>query len=158
MVGLVALLSAAFAVACDGGDDTDGEQTAAPTASDGSAEEPDDAEGALHISLTEWAITGEDGAPVPTATAGEVALEVHSDGETPHELAVIATDSDPGTLPEDSGLVDEDAAGGLVDRTSQIAVGEVEVLNVDLDAGSYALICNIAGHYSQGMYASLTVE
>ncbi len=55
----------------------------------------------------------------------------------------------------------------VVDEIEDIPVGENPTLTVDLDAGTYVLICNILqkesdgtleAHYSEGMRASFTVE
>jgi uncharacterized cupredoxin-like copper-binding protein len=154
VVGLaLALLLALAAGGCGGdGGGTEPAETPAEMA------DHDDEMDVLHIRLSEWSITGEKGAPVPEARAGEVALEVHNDGEMPHELAVIRTDAGPAELPVTGGVVGEEAAGELLGRTSQISAGDIEVLALELDAGAYALICNIAAHYEQGMSAQLVVK
>lgn len=148
-VGLVALL----AVAC--GDDEEKATTATPTEA---ADETPDEMGALHISLTEWSITGEDGADIPSVPAGEVAFETHNDGEVPHELVIIKTDTDPATFPASGGKVDEEAVGELIGEVEDFPGGETETGTFGLQPGAYALICNVAGHYEQGMYAQLIVE
>jgi len=162
--GTILLLSAGLIAACDDGDDgeEDGEPTATEeqdqTPADGTAEDQGDETGAVHISLTEWAITGEDGVPVPAVDAGEVTFEVHNDGQTPHELVIIKTDTDPADLPVESGKVDEDAAGEFIGEVEEFAGGLVEIGSYDLEPGNYALVCNIPAHYEQGMFAGLTVE
>ena len=35
--------------------------------------------------------------------------------------------------------------------------GEVKLLTLDLSPGKYIVLCNIAGHFSNGMYASLEI-
>lgn len=114
-------------------------------------------QGAVQASLREWAIEL-DGADELTVPAGDVALEVHNAGATFHELAVIKTDLDPANLPTDGAFVDEAAAGQVIDRTNQLNAGATELLELELEPGNYALICNIAGHYQQGMRARLQVE
>jgi len=100
-----------------------------------------------------------DGAPVPAAQAGEVTFEVHNEGEVSHEFAIIKADTDSADLPVSGTAVDEEAAGELIGRVDQFAGGgEIEVHTFELEAGTYALICNIAGHYEQGMQAQLVVE
>jgi hypothetical protein len=47
-----------------------------------------------------------------------------------------------------SGVRDEGVT--LVDEIEDIAGGSSQSLTVNLDAGSYALICRLAGHYQQG--------
>jgi hypothetical protein len=83
-----------------------------------------------------------------------------------HEFVVIRTDLDPTELPTDeTGAVDESGQGiEVVDEIEDIAVGENPSLTVDLDSGSYVLICNIydkaeqESHYQEGMRTGFTVE
>jgi uncharacterized cupredoxin-like copper-binding protein len=114
----------------------------------------------LAVNLLEWAIAGEGGETDLAAAAGTVTFEVENIGATPHELAVFKTDADAGSLPYDdaAAAVNEDEAGELAGRTETLDGAASETLALELDAGSYALICNIATHYDQGMFASLTVE
>ncbi len=78
---------------------------------------------------------------------------------------MIRTDLPIDQLPtEETGAVDEEGEGiEAVDEVEDIPVGESETLTVDLDAGSYALICNIydedeqESHYQEGMRATFTV-
>ena len=141
----------AFGAAC-GGDDA-GEEPAAPTA----AETPTDGATATQVTLNDWSITGEGDGPL-SAQAGQVAFEIQNVGAVPHEFAVIATDTDPADLPVDAGLVDEGAAGVLIGRTPLIGPGNSDVMRLELEAGTYAVICNVLTHYELGMHASLTVE
>jgi len=158
---LVLGLTLTLAAACD-----DEEEVAGPTATgahdqtpaDGTAEDQGDELGAVHISLTEWAITGEDGAAIPSVAAGEVTFEVHNDGDTIHELVIIKTDTDPADLPVESGKVDEEAAGEFIGEVEEFAAGLIEIGTFDLEPGNYALVCNIPGHYEQEMFAQLTVQ
>jgi uncharacterized cupredoxin-like copper-binding protein len=46
-----------------------------------------------------------------------------------------------------------DAAG----EQPEFAPGEVKLLTLDLSPGKYIVLCNIAGHFSSGMYASLEI-
>lgn len=34
----------------------------------------------------------------------------------------------------------------------------MRTVEVDLEKGSYQLVCNIAGHYAQGMWVGFTVD
>ncbi len=166
--GLPLVAAVAFAAvmvataACDDGGD--GDATATPpegtepgtTATTVAGDE--DGEGALHLSLNEWSITDEDGGAIPSVPAGEVTFEAHNDGQTIHELVIIKTDTDPADLPVESGRVDEEAAGEEIGEIEEFAAGGIEVGTFNLEAGNYALICNIPAHYEQGMYAQLVVE
>ncbi len=107
----------------------------------------------IAVALEEWSVK-------PAAAkhaAGEIAFKVQNKGATPHELAVVQTDLDATKLPQASGLVDEKQIK-VLGRTKQLAAGKSEELELKLAAGKYALICNIAAHYGQGMHAAFTVE
>ena len=41
---------------------------------------------------------------------------------------------------------------------ADLPVGESETLELDLAAGKYAPVCNLAGHYAAGMYADFAVK
>lgn len=102
-----------------------------------------------------------------SAPTGTVTFQVRNEGPNdPHELVVIRTDLAPDALPtDDRGVVDESAEGiEVIDEVEEIPVGGSATLSVDLDPGSYVLICNIydedeqEAHYSQGMRTAFTVE
>lgn len=94
-----------------------------------------------------------------SAPAGEVTFEVENDGPSIHEFVVFATDLAPDALPtDDAGDVAEGEDFEPVDEIEDIEVGASPSLTLDLDAGSYVLICNIAAHYRQGMRTAFTVE
>jgi uncharacterized cupredoxin-like copper-binding protein len=145
LLGLGVLLAAA-AIAC-GGDSEDEDSGGGDSGGSSGGG------GAISVSLKEWEVK-----PArTTAKAGELTFKVDNKGATPHELAVIKTDSDVAKLPQASGLVDEKQlkpAG----RTKNLEAGKSESLKLKLEPGKYALICNIAAHYGQGMHAAFTVE
>lgn len=159
-----------FAIACsddsnDGGDN--GGDTAAtevmsetPSETMGHEETPGETMAAneVHISETEYAITGLEGAAIESAHAGNVTFEVHNDGTIQHSFYVIKSDLDEANLPLDGTKVDENGTGvDVVDEIETIDAGEADTLSVDLEPGIYVLICNIADHYTQGMHATLDV-
>ena len=93
-----------------------------------------------------------------SAKAGDVTFIVTNNApDIQHEFIVIK-----GDLPADQLTVGSD---GRVDEASVTAIGEVSELDpgksgtlvAKLDAGHYVLICNIAGHYAQGMHVDFTV-
>ena len=45
-----------------------------------------------------------------------------------------------------------------MDEVENIAPGTGADLTANLSAGTYAVVCNLPGHYGQGMHADLTVE
>jgi uncharacterized cupredoxin-like copper-binding protein len=122
-----------------------------------------DSDSAVDVTLQEFAVsTSEDSKP-----AGEVTFDVTNKGpDDTHEFVVIRTDLDPTELPTDeTGAVDESGQGiEVIDEIEDIAVGENPSLTVDLDSGSYVLICNIydkaeqESHYQKGMRTGFTVE
>lgn len=111
----------------------------------------------VHVHLDEWSVD------VDTPSfegAGQIAFGGHNHGKLPHQVTIIKTDLDPASLPLDRVSVDVEAAGEQVlsfevppadgDEGLQIGISE-------LDAGKYAIICNIPGHYQQGMVAAFEV-
>ncbi len=56
--------------------------------------------------------------------------------------------------------VDEAASGTVIGKIeqSELGSGESASATFDLSPGKYVLICNIAGHYKDGMYAGFTVN
>lgn len=115
------------------------------------------ADSSAAVSLAEFSV-----ASTPaTVEAGEVTFTVDNAGGFGHELLVIRTDLDPGALPATDGEADESQLE-VVGRIDTFAAGESRELTVDLAAGNYALICNIAfpgstGHYGRGMFTTFTV-
>ena len=69
---------------------------------------------------------------------------------------MFKTDLAEDALPVDGSTVTEDTLD-LVDEAEDIAPGVGTSLTVDLEPGSYVVICNIEGHYDAGMHAALTV-
>lgn len=115
-----------------------------------------DDEGVVDVTLADFTITAD-----PTSTpAGEVTFDVANDAEQVHEFVVFQTDLAAEELPTgENGDVDEEGEGvTLVDEIEDIEGGSSESLTVDLDAGSYVLICNLPGHYGQGMHTSFSVS
>ena len=95
-----------------------------------------------------------------TAPAGDVTFDVTNDAEQPHEFVVFKTDLAEDALPVDAdGNVDEAGDGvGLVDELEDIAPGDNPSLTVTLDAANYVIICNLPGHYKQGMHTPFVVS
>jgi uncharacterized cupredoxin-like copper-binding protein len=95
-----------------------------------------------------------------TASAGSTTFDITNEGPSTHEFVVFKTDLAEDQLPTtNEGIVDEKAKGlESVDEVEDIAAGSSESLTANLDAGSYVVICNLPGHYQQGMHAALTVS
>jgi uncharacterized cupredoxin-like copper-binding protein len=116
----------------------------------------------IDVSVHEFEVVPE----TSSASAGEVTFTVTNTGpDDVHEFVVVKTDLAPDALPtEANGAVDEAGTGiEPVDEIEDIAVGATESVTVNLEAGSYVLMCNIydkaekESHYQQGMRTSFTV-
>jgi uncharacterized cupredoxin-like copper-binding protein len=88
--------------------------------------------------------------------AGSTTFDITNDGPSTHELVVFKSDLAEDALPVDGSTVTE-ADLDLVDEVEDIAPGVGTSLTVDLEPGSYVVICNVEGHYGAGMHAALTV-
>lgn len=131
-LGLAAVMLAALALAACGGD----------------------GDGKVPLELSEYALApGES-----SVTAGEVTFDAKNVGAIPHELVVIRTDTAVDELSVVDGKVDEAQAGTVIGRTSILEAGAEESASFTLEAGKYALICNLAGHYQFGMRAAFEVQ
>lgn len=90
--------------------------------------------------------------------AGTVLFRVTNRGPDEHEFIVVRTD---GSLPlrPDGITLDEDALQKNIAGSIEPApAGKTNVLRLQLKPGSYALVCNMFGHYMGGMHAELVVR
>src|SRR5262245_11036721 len=96
----------------------------------------------IEAKLAEWSIKLDSA----SAPAGEVTFVTENVGADVHELVVLKTDIAHDMLPLGAdGNVNEAAAGiKVAGEVEDIAPGKTEELTLDLEAGSYALICNIS--------------
>jgi len=107
-----------------------------------------------------------------SALASENPITFNATNEGPdddHEFVVfqLIDGGDVNALPtNDDGSVDEEGEGiALVDEVEELAPGDSESITLTLDAGAYALVCNLVEtegetvevHYQLGMRASFTV-
>jgi uncharacterized cupredoxin-like copper-binding protein len=150
---VLAVGASVFSVACSS--DTSTSAVTGATSGDGGS--------TVDVTLKEFSV-----APSSAGTpAGEVTFDLTNEGpDDQHEFVVMKTDLDFTQLPQKAdGSVDEDAEGiDVIDEVEAIDPGTTETLTVDLEAGSYALICNIydkqenEAHYAEGMRAGFTVS
>lgn len=89
--------------------------------------------------------------------AGTVTFQVTNEGVKKHEFVILATDTAAADLELNGDEVDEEAYT-VVDEAEDIEPGDTATLTVSLDAGHYALICNLKGHFRMGMYNDLTAS
>jgi hypothetical protein len=131
-------------------------ETEAPVDTEPPADTDTPADGAVAVSLVEWAVE----APVDLA-AGPITFEVTNDGDFPHHFA-IARGNSYEDLPQIVGAVDETALGDdYLGRTENIQSGATASIEFDLEPGNYVLFCNIAttvSHAAQGQVLSVTVS
>jgi uncharacterized cupredoxin-like copper-binding protein len=94
-----------------------------------------------------------------SAAAGDVTFDIQNDAGQTHEFVVFETDLAPDALPtDDTGAVDEEGEGVThIDEVEDVTAGSSATLTVNLEAGAYVVICNLPGHYAQGMHTAFTV-
>ena len=63
-------------------------------------------------------------------------------------------------MPVDEGqsIVDVGASGQVSGELLNIGSNQEKTESLNLTAGDYVLICNLPGHYQQGMRTSFTVQ
>jgi uncharacterized cupredoxin-like copper-binding protein len=119
--------------------------------------------GTVDVTLQEFAV----GTSESSVESGEVTFNAMNKGpDDVHEFVVFKTDLSPEALPTNpDGSVNEEGEGlELIDEIEDIPVGETQSITVDLESGSYVLICNIydeaekESHYQEGMRTAFTVE
>lgn len=164
VMGMVGLMLVAATSACAQQETT---TVATPTAEAAPASE-------IAVKLQEWAVV-----PAPkVGAAGDVTFDVDNSGKVTHEFVIVKTDLAPGDLPTvDDGSVDEEALE-VVDEIEDLAAGKSEELEVELEAGTHVLLCNVLeteeeaeehaehgvehgdvlAHYALGMRTSFTVR
>ena len=94
-----------------------------------------------------------------TTPAGETTLVATNDGAQTHEFELFSVvgDVDPSALPVQDNVANTDGLT-LVDEVEDMSPGFEADLTENLDPGTYAVICNLPGHYPAGMHATLIVE
>jgi uncharacterized cupredoxin-like copper-binding protein len=144
----LALATAMLALAGCGGSSAPPADTAADTTGGASAQA-----GALDVALSEWAV---DPAQADAA-AGPVEFMAVNDGDLPHELEVVKTDTKAADLPVKDGVAQVNESD-VVGSADDIGPGAEKPLSADLKPGHYVLICNLPSHYEQGMHADFEVK
>ena len=93
-----------------------------------------------------------------TVSAGKVAITAPNKGKIDHELVLLKTDVSPAKLKtEKDGEVTEEAYSGP-GEIPDVESGETGKTTLNLKPGTYAMICNLPGHYKAGMFGSVTVK
>ena len=104
----------------------------------------------------EWKISTN----TPSHAAGPITFYLDNQGNIDHEFVIIRTDLkgrelvanvDPATMRLDEETLTSPGEYG------DLATGVTGTFTIDLPAGHYVLMCNIASHYQLGMYVDLEV-
>jgi uncharacterized cupredoxin-like copper-binding protein len=102
-------------------------------------------------------------ADVTSVPAGDVTFVVKNTGTVDHEVVVLKTDTAFDKLP----ITTFDGEPNRVDEASSVGEtgdpalkpGKTRAFTVkNMEAGPYALVCNLAKHYGLGMRAAFTVS
>ena len=105
--------------------------------------------------LDEWRVR----ADVNTVRAGPVSFTFENDGNEVHEMLVTRTDIAPGQIPVDAAtntFNEDDPASKVLDEISEFDPGKTGSVTINLTPGTYQLVCNVPGHYTNGMSMSFT--
>jgi uncharacterized cupredoxin-like copper-binding protein len=89
------------------------------------------------------------------AKAGKLKITLRNRGRMMHELILLKTNRAPGALRVRHGRVNEAASVGEISET-QPAKSATHTFT--LKPGHYVMVCNVHGHYQQGMRGALTVK
>jgi len=106
------------------------------------------------VTLSEWKV-----AMTATVKAGKATFTISNAGTTPHELLVFKSDQAPSAYPTNpaGGIVEDGAGVTLLSDGANIEPGKTQQRTVVLAAGTYLFVCNIPGHFNQGMFTVVTV-
>ena len=88
--------------------------------------------------------------------AGPTTFTLTNAGNREHEMVVLKTDTPADQLEVNAD--DKVSEADSVGEVSETPEGETGTVTLDLEAGDYVLVCNIAKHYSQGMFSAFTVN
>ena len=151
---LAAALAVALPVGLVGcGDDPDDSIAAG---ADGGGESANRQSNKIVGSVGEWFVRVD----ATSAEAGEVIFAIANFGSIDHEFLVTKTSYEPGKIPigENNRFDEEDPGIEVIDEIKEWPINEAKVLKLDLEPGTYELLCNIEAHYGNGMHTTLIVE
>ena len=105
------------------------------------------------VLLKEWSVTPS----IEEARAGTVVFQVRNEGSAPHQLVVIKSDLPPEQLPVTNGTIAATQVR-VLESMDPIGPGATGEVRFDATPGKFVLLCNVPGHYQQGMAAAFLVE
>jgi uncharacterized cupredoxin-like copper-binding protein len=108
----------------------------------------------LHVKERDFKVS----ATPPVLRSREVTLEIRNSGPDVHELIVVRKTDRKLPLRRDGLTVNEEALEPVTAGALEPVQPGAYALRVHLRPGRYVLFCNMAGHYSAGMYRELVVQ
>ena len=93
-----------------------------------------------------------------SAKAGEVALVVRNRGKITHEFILLRTPIKAAKLKPRAEEPDKVVEPGFVLELEDVEPGHRVTIVMPMKKGHYVLLCNIEGHYGNGMRADLTLK
>jgi uncharacterized cupredoxin-like copper-binding protein len=125
----------------------------------------DDGGEEVNVVLSEFVVEPEQ----ESADSGEITFAIDNEGGDIHEFLVVDAASADELPVDDDGAFDEAAFGedNVLDEVEDIESGDTAELTLDLEAGTYVLLCNVVeeeetgeveSHFAEGMHATFTVE
>ncbi|WDT69536.1 MAG: hypothetical protein MPW17_12160 [Candidatus Manganitrophus sp.] len=116
----------------------------------------------VQVTLREWSVAVDRG----TVRPGRITFQTANRGTEDHELVILRTDLPADALSLRDDRVDEATAGRILGEIEPFAPATEKELTLDLEPGSYVLLCNIVetengqkeGHYTMGMRIAFKVE
>lgn len=111
-------------------------------------------ESRVAVSLSEWKVNPS----IAEIPAGPVVFDVANAGTQAHEMLVVRSDAASDALPVVDGRIEESSIDSL-GEVAETEAGASGTLRLEAIAkGHYILLCNVPGHYAQGMHADLIVR
>ncbi len=109
--------------------------------------------------IPEWRTNSGGGQPIPPVDSGSFRFELSNANAEPHDLVLVRTERDPADLPVRGHRVDLTTAGDVIGEIEPLPPGDSAATDaIPLDSGSYVILCNVPGHYEEGMYYELLVR
>ena len=161
IVGVVAIVSSLALVACGGGGD---EGNGGGSSNGGSS---NGLSATINIMMND---VGDSYTMTPSAmsvAAGSITFDIVNEGLIAHEFKVVKLSEmgmDLTALTTEAGLIPE--SGSTIEGVGEILASLTEAdlpkdgsdgLTLDLEAGDYLLLCNVATHYQLGMWSEFQV-
>ena len=106
------------------------------------------------ITLSEWSVRVQ-----AQTKPGTYTFTIVNHGQNTHELLVFRSDLAVAAYPTDKGDIIEDGPGITINSDGEnLASGDSQQRTVDLSQpGKYLFVCNLPGHFKNGMYTEVTV-